>query len=213
MSLLGASKSLSGTNKAPFPFCLEPQIPPAHSCSHEAGSVPLGGPVVVIHIVGPAQVVHLLFPARRQRGRWQLLLTLRCSIAGIHHIPAVLRNKGKRPLWLQCAPHFNEKRPKSPSAYERDCQRWLGVLLVAWCQREPTANSVSRALSSNAADSTIFLESFHEDSALPQSHPSDHCFLPLGHHFWAYMPSSVSRNPLHEICGYKTRRYIAFNNS
>lgn len=150
---------------------------------HEAGPVPLGAPVVVVHVVSAPQVVHLLFPPRRQRRRWQLLLTLRCGIAGIHHVPAMLRNEGKSPLWLQCVPHFSEKElnphqsikegfPKVPSW-------WLGA------KENQLPTLFPGPYPSSAADSTIFLEI----STLPQNHPSDHCFLPLGHHFWAYTPS------------------------
>lgn len=208
--LLGASKSLSGIIQVFLCDCsprlTPPQSPqPTGDRSHEAGPVPLRGPVVVVDVVSAAQVVHLLLPAGGQRGRRQLLLPLRRAVAGIHHVPAVLGNEGKTPLWSVCLTswrkEFNLIIPLS--LLKGHFQRWL----VAWCQREPIANSVSRALSFKCS----WLYNF--SSALPQSHPSDHCFLPLGHHFWACTPSSVSRNPSHEICGCKTRRYIEFNSS
>lgn len=143
--LLGASKSLSGTIQVSLrdwsPRLTPPQRPqPPAGCSHEAGPVPLRGPVVVVHVVSAPQVVHLLLPAGRQRGRRQLLLPLGRAVAGIHHIPAVLGKEGKTPLGLVCL-ISRRKELHPPRAVKGAFPE------VAWCQREPIAGSVSRALS------------------------------------------------------------------
>lgn len=69
--------------------------------SHEAGPVPLGGPVVVVDVVRAAQVVHLLFPPGGQRRRGQLLLVLRSRVIGVNDFPPGLwgRREGGASGW------------------------------------------------------------------------------------------------------------------
>ena len=70
--------------------------------SHEAGPVPLGGPVVVVDVVRAAQVVHLLFPPGGQRRRGQLLLVLRSRVIGVNDFPPGLwgRREGGASGWF-----------------------------------------------------------------------------------------------------------------
>ena len=70
--------------------------------SNEAGPVPLGGPVVVVHVVRAAQVVHLFFPPGGQRRRGQLLLVLRSRVIGVNDFPPGLwgRREGGASGWF-----------------------------------------------------------------------------------------------------------------
>lgn len=63
--------------------------------SHQARSVPLSGPVVVVDVIGTTEIVHLLFPARGQRRGRELLLVLRGRVIRVYDLPAMLGKKTK----------------------------------------------------------------------------------------------------------------------